>query len=68
VTSVLVVHTLGIAGIAINTKAGLGQAFMADLIFYPGDVIKNIFAAVIAVSLHRAFPDVLVRRVKRISR
>jgi biotin transport system substrate-specific component len=68
VTSVLVVHTLGIAGIAINTKAGLGQAFMADLIFYPGDVIKNIFAAVIAVSLHRAFPDVLVRRVKRTSR
>ena len=67
VTSVLVVHTLGIVGIAINTKAGLGQAFMADLIFYPGDVIKNILAAVIAVSLHRAFPDVLVRRVKRIS-
>ncbi|HYH77462.1 MAG TPA: biotin transporter BioY [Arthrobacter sp.] len=67
VTSILVVHTLGIVGIAINTKAGLGQAFMADLIFYPGDVVKNILAAVIAVSLHRAFPDVLVRRVKRFS-
>jgi biotin transport system substrate-specific component len=40
---------------------------MADLIFYPGDVVKNILAAVIAVSLHRAFPDVLVRRVKRFS-
>ncbi|TAP43839.1 biotin transporter BioY [Arthrobacter sp. S39] len=68
VTSVLVVHGLGIAGIAINTKTGLGQAFMADLIFYPGDVIKNILAAGIAVALHRAFPDVLVRRVKRINR
>jgi biotin transport system substrate-specific component len=64
VTSIVVVHTLGIAGIALNTKATLGEAFMADLIFYPGDVIKNVVAAVIAVSLHRAFPDILVRRVK----
>ncbi|MET4591516.1 biotin transporter BioY [Arthrobacter sp. 754] len=66
VTSIAVVHTLGIIGIAINTKTELGQAIVADLIFYPGDVIKNILAAVIAVALHRAFPDVLVRRVKRI--
>lgn len=66
-TSVVVVHALGVIGIAVNTKAGLGQAFMADLIFYPGDIIKNVLAAVIAVSLHRAFPDVLVRRVKRIN-
>jgi biotin transport system substrate-specific component len=64
VTSIVVVHSLGIAGIVLNTKAPLGQAFMADLVFYPGDVIKNIFAAVIAVALHRAFPDLLVRRVK----
>ena len=68
VTSIVVVHTLGVAGIAVNTKAALGQAFLADLVFYPGDVIKNILAAVIAVALHRAFPDVLVRRVKRINR
>ncbi|ALV43491.1 BioY family transporter [Pseudarthrobacter sulfonivorans] len=67
VTSIAVVHTLGVAGIALNTKASLGEAFLADLIFYPGDVIKNILAAVIAVALHRAFPDVLVRRVKRIN-
>ena len=68
VTSILVVHSLGIAGIVVNTKTGLGQAFMADLVFYPGDIIKNILAALIAVALHRAFPDVLVRRVKRINR
>lgn len=64
-TSVVVVHSLGVAGIALNTKATLGQAFLSDLVFYPGDVVKNIFAAIIAVALHRAFPDVLVRRVKR---
>ncbi|WP_457962376.1 biotin transporter BioY [Arthrobacter sp. D1-29] len=67
VTSIVVVHTLGIAGIALNTKATLGEAFLADLIFYPGDVVKNILAAAIAVALHRAFPDLLVRRVKRIA-
>jgi biotin transport system substrate-specific component len=65
VTSVVVVHSLGVAGIALNTKATLGQAFLSDLVFYPGDIIKNILAAVIAVALHRAFPDILVRRVKR---
>ncbi|UZX03399.1 biotin transporter BioY [Arthrobacter sp. CDRTa11] len=67
VTSIVVVHTLGIAGIALNTKATLGEAFVADLIFYPGDVVKNVLAAAIAVALHRAFPDLLVRRVKRIA-
>jgi biotin transport system substrate-specific component len=65
VTSIVVVHSLGIVGIALNSKATLEQAFLSDLIFYPGDIIKNVLAAVIAVALHRAFPDVLVRRVRR---
>ena len=65
VTSIVVVHSLGIVGIALNSKATLEQAFLSDLIFYPGDIIKNVLAAVIAVALHRAFPDVLVRRVCR---
>lgn len=65
VTSVVVVHSLGIAGIVLNTKATLGQAFLSDVIFYPGDLVKNILAAVVAVALHRAFPDILVRRSLR---
>jgi biotin transport system substrate-specific component len=65
VTSVVVVHSLGIAGIVLNTKATWGQAFLSDVVFYPGDIIKNVLAALIAVALHRAFPDILVRRVKR---
>ncbi|KRE85187.1 biotin transporter BioY [Arthrobacter sp. Soil764] len=67
VTSIVVVHSLGIMGIAMNSKATLEQAFLGDLIFYPGDIIKNVLAAVIAVALHRAFPDVLVRRVRRLA-
>lgn len=65
VTSILTIHSLGVAGIALNTGASLQQAFLADLAFYPGDVVKNILAALIAVSLHRAFPDILVRRTVR---
>jgi biotin transport system substrate-specific component len=65
VTSVLVVHSLGVAGIALNTKSTLVQAFVSDLVFYPGDIVKNVLAAIIAVALHRAFPDILVRRVRR---
>ena len=65
ITSVVFVHSLGIAGIVLNTKATLEQAFLSDVVFYPGDVVKNILAAVIAVALHRAFPDILVRRVRQ---
>ncbi|UTT67777.1 biotin transporter BioY [Arthrobacter sp. DNA4] len=65
VTSVVFVHTLGVLGIALNSKATLEQAFLSDLVFYPGDIIKNLLAAAVAVALHRAFPDVLVRRVRR---
>jgi biotin transport system substrate-specific component len=65
VTSVVFVHSLGVAGIVLNTKATLEQAFLSDVVFYPGDIIKNILAAAIAVALHRAFPDILVRRVRR---
>jgi len=63
-TSIVFVHTLGFVGIAMNSKATLEQAFLSDLVFYPGDIIKNVLAAAIAVALHRAFPDVLVRRVR----
>lgn len=65
VTSAVVIHSLGVAGIALTTKATLGQAFLSDAVFYPGDIVKNIVAAGIAVALHRAFPDILVRRAKR---
>lgn len=64
-TSIVFVHTLGVLGIALNSKATLEQAFVSDLVFYPGDIIKNLLAAAVAVALHRAFPDVLVRRVRR---
>jgi biotin transport system substrate-specific component len=64
VTSVVFVHTLGILGMVVTMDISLVQAFKADLVFYPGDVIKNVVAALAAAAVHRAFPDILVRRVR----
>jgi biotin transport system substrate-specific component len=48
----------------LNLKLSWQAASAADLVFYPGDFLKDAVAAVAAVAVHRAFPDVLVRRVK----
>lgn len=53
------VHTLGPLGLAWRADLSLQEAFLADTPFYPGDVLKNIAMAVVATSVHRAFPDLL---------
>lgn len=63
-SSIVVIHGLGVLGMMVNAKLDLTKAFLADLPFYPGDILKNILAVVIAIALHKAFPDLLVRRVK----
>lgn len=60
--SVLVVHPAGIAGMAINAHLPLAKAFMVDLVYWPGDVVKNVAAAAIAVGVHKAFPALLASR------
>lgn len=62
--SIVIVHTLGVLGLMVNARLGLSQAVLADLAFYPGDVIKNVLAVTVALALHKAFPDLLVRRVR----
>lgn len=54
------VHPMGIAGIMINAGLPLKSAFLADIVYWPGDIIKNLAAAVVAVAVHRAFPSLLV--------
>jgi biotin transport system substrate-specific component len=61
-SSIVFVHGLGILGMMLNAKLDFSKAFLADLAFYPGDVIKNVLAVTIALALHKAFPDLLVRR------
>lgn len=53
---------LGIPAMALNLDVSLTEAFAMDLVFWPGDAVKAILAAVIAVLIHRAYPSILVRR------
>ena len=57
----VVIHLCGIVGFVLKGMA-LPAAVGADAIFLPGDILKNVIAVAIALSLHRAFPDLLVRR------
>ena len=44
----------------------LGDSRRRDIfnVFYPGDIIKNVLAVSFALALHKAFPDLLLRRVR----
>jgi biotin transport system substrate-specific component len=64
VTSIVLIHGLGIVGMMVNAKLDFAKAFLADLPFYPGDILKNVLAVAVAIALHKAFPDLLVRRVR----
>ncbi|MGO1348057.1 MAG: biotin transporter BioY [Brevibacterium aurantiacum] len=61
-SSLLLNHPLGILGMSINADLPLGVAAVADLAYWPGDIIKNVLAVSVALLIHRAFPDVLRRR------
>lgn len=55
----LVVRPLGIAGLAWRTGMSVQAAFVVDLRFWPGDLIKCLLAAAVAAAALRAFPDLL---------
>ena len=41
---------------------GLGAGAVQSLVFVPGDLVKSVLAAVVAMLVHRALPDLLPRR------
>lgn len=57
--SLLVVHPLGIAVMGWRLGLSASEALTAGAVFLPGDVIKNVLAAVVAAAALRAFPDLL---------
>ena len=65
VSSFVFIHPLGILGLTIRVPMTIDQAFATDLVFWPGDVIKNLLMAAVATGVHRAFPDLLPRRARR---
>ncbi|MGA4668182.1 biotin transporter BioY [Propionibacteriaceae bacterium Y1923] len=62
VGSFLVVHPLGILGMARNIPIALDRALVADIAFWPGDLVKTVVAALIATAVHKAFPALAARR------
>lgn len=60
--SVLIVHPAGILGLMAVAQMGVNTAIATDLVFWPGDVVKNLVAAAIAVAVHKAFPALLAVR------
>ncbi|WP_212753703.1 biotin transporter BioY [Enemella dayhoffiae] len=54
--SILIIHPSGILGLMVNAKMDLTKAAMTDLVFWPGDLVKNLLAAAIAAAVFKAFP------------
>lgn len=64
--SIIIVHPMGIGGLMVNAHLPFAKAFATDMAFWIGDVLKNLAAAAVAVSVHRAFPALLAGRPARV--
>lgn len=59
--SVLVIHTMGIAGMKLYADVSWREAASWDMPFWVGDLVKTSLVAMIAAEVHRAFPQLLQR-------
>ena len=57
----LITRVFGIPGMMLNGGLTLRDAFLADLLYWPGDLLKLVLAAMIAAAVHRAFPRLAAR-------
>ncbi|MBP1326629.1 biotin transport system substrate-specific component [Leucobacter exalbidus] len=62
IANVLSIHLLGPLGLAWRADMPVGAAFIFDLAFWPGDLLKTLLVAVVATAVHRAFPALLPSR------
>lgn len=59
--SLVFIHPIGIAVLGWRLGLSPAEAIAAGAVFLPGDIVKNALAAVVATSVHRAFPDLIDR-------
>ncbi|WP_082043867.1 biotin transporter BioY [Mobilicoccus massiliensis] len=59
VGGIVVVHAFGIPGMMWRGHLDLTKAFVTDMVFMPGDLIKAVVATVVAAAVHRALPTLL---------
>jgi biotin transport system substrate-specific component len=62
VGGVVVLHVLGIAGMALVADLTIGAAALAALLFVPGDLVKAVLAAVVARGVHASYPGLIPGR------
>lgn len=55
-TRLLIVYPLGTLGIARATGRGFGEVALADLAYWPGDLVKTVLAILVAIPVFKAFP------------
>jgi len=60
--SLLTIHVGGIIGLMIKLGIDFGAAVTIDVVYLPGDILKNLAAAAVAYTLFRAYPDLLRNR------
>ncbi|NLE97175.1 MAG: biotin transporter BioY [Propionibacterium sp.] len=58
---VTITYPLGTLGIARATGSSFGDVWLADLVYWPGDVIKSVIAVLVAYAIYKAFPRLLHR-------
>lgn len=51
-------HVAGVPGMMVTLDMPLGSAVVADLAFWPGDLIKNVIGALVAAAVFKAFPRI----------
>jgi len=59
-----VIYAIGIPFISVFSDTSLATAFTGSLVFVPGDVVKAVVAAVVAVAVRRAYP--VIERPRRV--
>ena len=62
-SSLLVTHPAGILGLVARAGVTPAEALAIDVVFWPGDVVKNLLAAGVTLAVLRAYPD--LRRARR---
>ena len=58
----VVIYAIGVPVLAARIGVSLSEGLVINNAFLPFDAVKVVLAAVVASSVHRAFPDLLGRR------
>ncbi|HLM04357.1 MAG TPA: biotin transporter BioY [Blastococcus sp.] len=64
VGGIAVIYAIGIPVLSLVSGTSLATAFTGSLAFVPGDVVKAVVAALVAVAVRRAYP--VIERPRRV--